>query len=712
MAIISSIRKRSGLIAAVIGIALLAFVMGDMLFSGQSFFNSAQNAGEIAGHPISIIAFENEVQRIADVQKERKQQAALDDETMNSIRDRVWEQYVNDLSLKPQFTNAGVSVSDAEVKELILGNDPDQVVVQYFSDPSNSQIFPFFRDEMTGKLKPSSVKTYVDSLPPQEKPRWAEFEDMLRDERAKNKYISLIKKGLYITTEQAKQDYVNLNRTVNFKYVVKPYSDIADSLVEISDKDKLKFYNENQHKFKQEASRKLDYIVFDIKPTEEDFQEIKAEMEKLKEEWTQIKNKRDDSLFVIREAGSRRFDTTHYGKGSLPIQIDSLAHVSDKGTILPMYIENNQYKLSKVTDWVISPDSVKARHILIKVPQGDSLAKAIAKAKIDSIKKVIQSKNNFDEMAKQFSDDEGSKEKSGDLGWFTKGRMVPEFQNACFNGKKGDKTIVLSDFGYHLIEILDQSAYSRQTQVATIDRAIEPGSKTRQDVYNKAVDFITKYHTAETFDKGVEELNLVKRVADPLKENDKAITGIDNSREIVRWAFNNDKGTVSTEPFNSTDKYVVAMVSEIREEGIADIDQKEEEVTIGAKKMKKAEKIIADINNSKISSLEDIASKFNTNVNTSEGATFSSYSLPQVGREVNLYGPVFSMKEGEISKPVAGESGVFIIKIDKVVEAPATADYTAAKTQAKNNIIYRADVEAIEAIKKSAEIKDNRAKYF
>ena len=712
MAIISRIRKRSGLIAAVIGIALLAFVMGDMLFSGQSLFNSQQNAGEIAGHPISIIAFDNEVQRIADVQKERRQQAALDDESMNSIRDRVWEQYINDLSLKPQFANAGVSVSDAEVKELILGNDADQVVVQYFSDPSSGQLFPFFRDEMTGKLKPSSVKTYVDSLPPQEKPRWAEFEGMVRDERAKNKYLSLIKKGLYITTEQAKQDYANLNRAVNFNYVKKPYSDIADSLVEINDKDKLKFYNENQYKFKQEASRKLEYIVFDIKPTEEDFQEIRTEMERLKEEWAQIKNKKEDSLFVIREAGSRRFDTTYYGKGSLPVQIDSLAQASEKGTVLPMYMENNQYKLSKVTDWIISPDSVKARHILIKVAQGDSLGKAIAKTKIDSIKKVIQNKNNFAEMAKQFSEDEGSKEKAGDLGWFTKGKMVPEFQNASFNGKKGDKTIVLSDFGYHLIEILDQSLYSRQTQVAVIDRTIEPGSKTRQDVYNQAVDFITKYHTAETFDKGVEELNLVKRVADPLKKNDKAVTGIDNSREIVRWTFNNEKGTVSTEPFNLTGKYVVALVSEIREEGVADISQKEEEVTIGAKKMKKAEKIIADINNITASALEDLASKLNTTINTAEGATFSSYSIPQVGREVNLYGPLFSMKEGEISKPVAGESGVFVLKVDKVIESPATTDYTGAKTQAKNNITYRADVEVIEAIKKSAEIKDNRAKYF
>jgi peptidyl-prolyl cis-trans isomerase D len=157
-------------------------------------------------------------------------------------------------------------------------------------------------------------------------------------------------------------------------------------------------------------------------------------------------------------------------------------------------------------------------------------------------------------MAKKFSDD-GSAEKGGDLGWFATRAMVAEFENAAFNGKKGDMPIVLSPFGYHLIEIMDQSPATRKTQVATIDRTIEPGSKTRQDVYNKAVDFITKYHSSETFDKGLEEMHLVKRLADPLKESDKSIAGIENPRDIIRWAFKEEKGAISTDPFSFTDKY-------------------------------------------------------------------------------------------------------------------------------------------------------------
>jgi len=712
MAVIGKIRKRGGLIAAVIGIALLAFVLGDFITGGQSFFNSEQNAGEIAGNSISLIAFDNEVQRIADVQKERRQQAALDDEMMNNIRDNVWQKFVNELALKPQFQNAGLSVSDGEVKELILGNDADPMVVQYFTDPNSNQIIQYFHDPMTGKLKPSSVKTYVDSLPAEEKPRWTEFEDILRDTRAQNKYLTLIKKGLYVTTEQAKQDYANLNRSVNFKYIVKPYSSLADSLVQVNEQDMLKFYNGNQYKFKQDASRKLEYVIFDLKPTQLDFDEVKAEMNKFADEWKEIKLFKEDSFMVVREADSRFFDSTYYGKGLLPPQIDSLAHASEKGTLLPMYMENNQYKLSKVMDWEMTPDSVKARHILIKTDAKDSIGQAIAKTKIDSIKSVIQKKKNFEEMAKKFSDDGGSKDTGGVLGWFTIGKMVPEFQSACFHGKKGDLPIALSQFGYHLIEILDQSPYTRKTQVATIDRKIEPGTKTRQDVYNSAVDFVTKYHTSETFEKGVEEMNMVKRLADPLKENDKAIAGIENPREIIRWAFNADKGAVSTEPFSFPDKYVVAHLSEIREEGIAPMEQKKEEVEMGAKKAKKAEKFIEEMNKINSKTIEEYASKLNVQVNPAEGATFSSYSIPNAGREMNLYGPLFNMKQNELSKPVAGESGVYIVKIEKITEAPATTDYSNAKTQAKNNYVYRVDIEAIEAIKKKAEIKDNRAKFF
>jgi len=712
MAIISSIRKRGGLIAAVIGIALLAFVLGDFLYKGKGFFTSEQSAGEIAGTSIPVIAFDNEVQRIADVQKERRRQAALDEETMTKIRDNVWEKFVNNLALKPQFNSAGISVSDNEVKELILGADPDPMVIQYFSDPQTNQIIQYFRDPMTGKLKASSVKTYVDSLPAEEKPRWTEFEDILRDTRAQNKYLSLIKKGLYVTKAQAQMDYANLNRSVNFQYVVKPYTSLPDSSVKVTDQDMLKFYNENSYKYKQDASRKLEYVIFDIKPTQADFDEVKNQMMKLADEWKDIKNRKEDSLLVVRESDTRSFDTTHYGKGKLPVQIDSLAQSAERGTMLPLYMENNQYKLSKVMDYETTPDSVKARHILIKVTEKDSLAKVKAKILIDSILSVIKKKKNFDEMAKKFSDDGGSKEKGGDLGWFQTGAMVPEFQNACFNGKKGDMPIALSKFGYHLIEILDQSARTRKTQVATIEMKIEPGSKTRQDVYNTAVDFVTKYHTTETFNKGVEEMHLVKYKAEQLKESDKSISGIENPREIIRWTYNAKKGDVGTEPFSFSDKYVVTHLADIREEGIAPLEQKKDEVELGAKKEKKAERFIEEMNKANAKTIEDYASKLNLRVMTGEGATFTTYSIPNIGREMDLYGPLFAMKQGEVSKPVKGETGVYVVKVEKITEAPATTDYTAAKTQAKNNLSYRADKEVIDAIKKKAKIKDNRAKFF
>ncbi|MBI4945091.1 MAG: peptidylprolyl isomerase [Bacteroidetes bacterium] len=712
MAIIGSIRKRGALIAAVIGIALLAFVLGDFLYKGKGFFTSEQSAGEIAGNTIPIIAFENEVQRIADSQKERRRQAALDEETMNKIRDNVWEKFVNNLALNPQFTSAGISVSDNEVKELILGNDPDPMVMQYFSDPQTNQLFPYFRDPATGKLKPSSVKTYVDSLPSEERPRWTEFEDLLRDQRAQNKYTALIKKGLYVTKAQAQIDYTHLNRSVNFQYLVKPYSSLPDSTVKVTEQDMLKFYNENSYKYKQDASRKMEYVIFDIKPTQLDFDETKNQIEKIAEEWKEIKNRKEDSLMVVRESDARVFDTTYYGKGSLPLQIDSMAQTAEKGIFLPIYMENNQYKLSKVMDYKLTPDSAKARHILIQVPEKDSMARAKAKILIDSIKTVIKKKKNFEEMAKKFSGDNGSKEKGGDLGWFKTGAMVPEFQNACFNGTKGDMPVALSKYGYHLIEILDQSPRTRKTQVATVEIKVEPGTKTRQDVYNNAVDFITKYHTTDAFDKGVEEMHLVKHKADPLKESDKSIPWIENPREVIRWAYNASKGDVSTEPFSFSDKYVVAHLAEIREEGIAPLEQKKDEVEMGAKKEKKAEKFIEEMNKANAKTIEDYASKLNLRVMPGEGATFTSYSIPSIGREMNLYGSLFTMKQGQLSKPVKGETGVYVIKVEKITAAPATTDYTAAKTQAKSNYSYRADMEVIDAIKKKAKIKDNRAKFF
>lgn len=720
MAIIGSIRKRGALIATVVFIALLAFVMGDLLFSGQSFFVSDRIIGEIAGTRISIDEFENEVNRTAINIKIRRQTSSLDEETIEQIRAGVWEKMVNDIAFKPHYEDAGLGVSEDELKYLLLGPDPDPIVVQYFTDPNTRQVYESMRDPTTGKLSPIAIKQYDDTIrkyqsrPPYsaEWARWVDFQERLPDMRIRNKYINLIKKSLYVTTQQAKADYDNLNRTVSFSYVLKPYSDIPDSVVKVTEKDRIKFYNENRYKFKQEASRKLEYVIFDIKATESDYEETRKEMEKLAEQWKDIKEEKDDSLFVVSEADDRWFDTTLYGQGQLPPQVDSLAHASPKGTVLPLYLDGDVYKLTKVVDADTVPE-VKARHILIKFPEGDSAkAKTKAKAKIDSIKTVIQRKKNFGEMAVLLSDDKASAPDSGNLGWFGRGRMVKAFDSACFAGKKGDMMVVLTEYGYHLIEILDRNPSVRKTQLATIDRKVLPGTKTRNNAYEKASDFIAKYHTIETFDKGVEEMNLVKRLADPLRESDKEIAGIDNAHEIIRWAFNARKGDVSTTPFHAQDKYVVAHLAEIREEGIAPIEQKKEEVEIGAIKTKKAEMILEEMKKLNVNRIEDYAAKLNLRVNPAEGAAFSSYSIPNVGRELKLYGPLFTMKEGEVSKPIAGETGVYVLRVDKITEAPATTDYSQAKTQAQNNYLYRAELEAIEALRKKAQIKDNRAKFF
>lgn len=720
MAIIGSIRKRGALIATIIFVALLAFVMGDLLFSGQSLFGPSQNVGEIAGQTIDIAAFENEVQRTAFNIKMRRQTTSLDEETMDEIRAGVWEKMVNDIAFRPHYERAGLGVSQEEVKHLLLSDDPDPIVVQYFTDPNSRQVYESMRDSVTGKLSPVAIKQYDDTIRKYQNQapysaewaRWVEFQERLPDTRIRSKYTNLIKKSLYVTTQQAKADHEGLNRTISFSYVLKPYTDISDSAVKVTEQDRIKFYNESRHKYKQEASRKLEYVVFDIKATEEDYEDTRKEMEKLAEQWREIKDEKEDSLFVVSEADERWFDTTMYGKGQLPPQVDSIAHLSQKGSVLPMYLEGDIYKLTKVINADTVPE-VKARHILIKFPEGDSArAKVKAKAKIDSIKTVIQRKKNFGEMAVQFSDDKGSAPDSGNLGWFGKGRMVKAFDSACFAGKKGDMPVVLTQFGYHLIEILDKNPSTRKTQLATIDRKVLPGTKTRNHVYEKASDFISKYHTTATFDKGVEEMNLVKRLADPLRESDKQIAGIENPREIIRWAFNAKVGDVNTAPFHMQDKYVVAHLAEIREEGIAPIEQKKDEVEMGAIKVKKAEMILEEMKKLNATKLDEYASKLNLKINPADGATFSSYSIPNVGRELKVYGPLFTLKQGETSKPIAGETGVYVIRVDKITEAPATEEYAQAKMQARSNYQYRAELEAIEALRKLAEIKDNRAKFF
>lgn len=699
MAIISKIRNQAGLIIALIGISLLAFILGDLLKSNGSFLSSGNNVAVIDGEKITYQEFEREVQEAINNYKQSTGQENIDQNTTDMIREQAWSQLLRRKVMDKEFDKMNITVGTKELVDMVQGNDPHPTVKQSFTDPK------------TGQFDPNNVIRFLNNLDkdPQMKERWVAFEKAIQLERISQKYNNLVKQAMYATQLQAKKEYIDRNRSAKIRYVLMPYTAIPDTEVQVTESEISQYYKEHQFEHKQEASRKIEYVAFDLVPTEQDRQEALEDITKLKPAFAEAK---DDSSFVRLNSDENNPDFSFHKKGTLSIFIDSAMFNSPVGTVIGPYFENNTYKLSKLMHVEMMPDSVKARHILLKAKEGETEEKL--KARADSLKQLIKSgAKKFDELAQAVSEDPGSGSKGGDLGWFREGMMVKPFNDAAFQGKKGDMPIVVSQFGVHLIEITDKGAPVKKVQVGTVTRKLEPSSKTTRAIFAKANEFAGKNRTGEAFDKTVVEQNLNKRIAE-VKETDRMVPGLENPREMIRWAYKADKGDVAPKVFDMGDKYVVAKLAEIKEKGFAPLEQVRDEMVAGAKKDKKAEKLIEKMNNLEkgVSQIEALGSKINYAPQVAENVTFAISVIPGVGREPEVLGRLFGMKQGVLSQPIKGNTGVYVVVVDSFTEPQPVNDYKDVQNQIVNNLKNRADYELFNALKDKANVEDNRGKFY
>ncbi|MBI5219231.1 MAG: peptidylprolyl isomerase [Bacteroidia bacterium] len=700
MAVLQSIRNRAGVvIAVVIGVALFAFVLSDMMRSGKSLTRESDlEIAEVSGKSIDYHQYMAKVDEIAEIQKQNSGKTSLDENTVEMIREQTWDLIIKQMVMEDEYNELGLAVTPDELKDMTFGRNIHPQVKQLFTDP-NTGIFD------TARVV-HFLKNMEQDQTGKQKAYWLFVEDALMRDRMVTKYNNLIKKGLYITTEQARREADEKNFKFNFKFVAQNYSAVSDSAVKVSDADINDYYNKNKSKYEQDASRDIEYVTFEVNPSEDDMKAAGDAINRLK---TDFESAEDDKQFVNLNSDVP-FNETYFTKGKMAPVLDSALFDAKIGTIYGPYLENKTYMISKLLQIKNLPDSVKASHILISIDQDTDSAKAQATA--DSLKKLIEKKADFAELAKKFSKDPGSGQKGGDLGWFKHGMMVKPFNDACFNGKKGELVIVTSQFGVHLIKIVDKSKEAKNVMVATIERLIKPSSRTYQNAYTLSSRFSGDNNTKEKFDKAVTEKGMNKKIANNIRENDKRVAGLENPRELVRWAYQSNKGDVS-KAFEFGNVFVVAKLAEVREKGTAPVEQKKEEIEIIVRRDKKAEMLIQKLENQikAEKTIDGLAAKLNTTVGTAENISFSSFSIPGAGIEPVVIATVTAMPVNKLSGPLKGNNGVYAVSVDNKTEAK-DADFSVEQKNMLNSIQSQVDYKAYEALKKLANIKDMRSKFF
>ena len=414
MGIMGFLRERMGkILAFFIGFALLAFIVGEVVRSGGSMFRDDRNLlGEVGGEKIAYDDFNRRVDQNSAQFRQQSGQGALTPQITSYVQETTWNQLVAQKVLQKEVDKLGLTVGDDEAKAMVSGNTPNQQIVQAFGDPK------------TGQVDRTKLNTFLNNLAASKaddplRGQWSDFIKQMIEAKVSEKYVSLVTNGLYVNSLEAKDDYEAKNKLVNFKYVSLDYASIPDNKVTVTDGDYQSYYDDHKAEFKNpQETRTFDYVSFNAAPSKDDSLAIKKQAEKLAADFKASTN---DSLFVQINSETKA-PLTYQHKGRLDPKIDSIMFNEPNGFIYGPYLSNGSYKIAKLVDAHVEPDSVKARHILLD-DKTIGVDKAIVRA--DSIKKLIEGGKSFADMANMFSTDKNSAVKGGDLGTFGRGAMIP-----------------------------------------------------------------------------------------------------------------------------------------------------------------------------------------------------------------------------------------------------------------------------------------------
>ena len=703
MAAIEKIRKHSKLLIVIIGVALLAFVLEDLF---QSMGRNRENIILVVdGDKIPFQDFEEQVDKTLDNYKSNG--TNVTSEQTIAIRNNTLEQMIQENIMTKEYEATGISVSPEELYDQFTGENPHQWVAQSFPGAD-------------GGVDREMINNYLqnlNNLPTEYRSRWADFERSVKQDRLQNKYNNLLKASYFVPNKLAEKYYANKNTKASADIVALRYTTIADSTVVVTDKDNKAYYEENKYRFETDERRDIEYIVYEVKPSLQDRQDALKVVRDMREEFANVENVAN----FVNANSDKHYDSAWVSRKDVSQEIESKIFDEGNGTgfVFGPYEDEESFNLVRIVDMQNRPDSLRASHILISYAgaanSDATMTKEEAKTLADSLLIVLKGSKDeelFANLAKEFSTCP-SKEKGGDLDWFTDGTMVTPFNEYVVNNAVGSMDEVETVFGYHIVKVTDKTAPQPKARLAYLQHEITTSTATHQDVLAVASKFAAENKTIDQFNAAIEEQGLTKRSMPRMTSATYQIPGIENPREIVRWAFNEKTKLNDVNSFFDLDNvFVIAALTSIVKEGYAPLsivaDQSKYQILNKVKGQMAVDKMKAcgdDVNR--------MVSELGAESTTVSDITIDSRVLGNFGVEADIVGTMLGMKEGEQVGPLAGNSSAFIIKNVKITEPEATDDYSnilREKVSQFNNKVLNGSV--FSALRNKVEIKDNRAKFY
>ncbi|MDR2915417.1 MAG: SurA N-terminal domain-containing protein [Tannerella sp.] len=712
MATLEKIRNKAGLLVTIVGVALFAFIIGDLLNSGSSFINRNQNNVIVVnGNAVDYQDYMNRENELTEIYKLQTGTTNLSESYMNQIRQSVYEEVVMENIMDPRLEDLGIVVTSQEMTDMVEGENISPILLQ----------LPMFQNPQTGGFDRNAVIMFlnqiknIESYPEnvqgqllQGKALWMFWEKNIKRNRLTEKYTTLLSKAVVANSLEAKDAFNSSSVSSDIAYVMESFANAADSTINIPASEIEKLYNERKEMFRQQEACIIDYIAVDIVPSQNDYDQVAKEMDAILTELTTT----DNIAALTNEKSERKYVNAFFSEKGFSTDRDAIDFVlsAEIGDIEGPIFKDNQYRILKLVDKTENADSVHVSEMLLALRATEAETKAYA----DSILNVIKNGADFAELVQKHSVDQMA-ENSGKIGWLTEAGALQgineEFKKTVFSLPVGQSAIVKSNYGMHIVKVTDRTRNVPKYKVADIVYTVTPSSATRSQLYNTLSQFIAKNNSPEKMETAAKEngYNLIANAR--VYNTDMAIGNITGARQVVRWAFNSKKGQIS-EINECDDKFVVATHKGRLPEGYQSLASVTPQLKAELAARKKGEELAANLKSKNLSTITAYADAMNTNPDTVRFITMATSRITNIGVEPKLNALVTATPLNKVSEPVAGNNGVYVFEVINRTNDNSSYDEKRQISMLEANSSYRVGGLVFRYMQQNAKIEDNRIRFY
>ena len=675
MASLNTLRTKYGaVLSIIIALALLFFIVS---MKDQMFSPNDPKVGEMDGEKISYTEYYAEYERI----KNRNNVQESDEQQSQMLANAVWQSLFAKHVLEPGFEQIGLTVGESERQNMINGRIPTQTLYSIFADPA------------TGEYNVAALSEFLLQAEhdPQAQQMWIELKEQLRSEREAQKFYGLIRGGAYVNKLEIAAGVDGANKSFSGQWTGKHYASVPDSLFTVSNDEIKSYYNAHKSSFRQVPNRTVNYVIFEVAPTEADLEALERKVMEIGSEFAATEELRS----FVRSDSHGTIDDRYLSAAQL--QSDEAEALLAGKTYGPV-LKNNQWTMARAIDSKMAPDSLGLRHIVLSYND---------RALADSLKRIANS-SNFGELAAQYSLYTATAANGGDLGVMPFASFTGEIAEQLAGAKVGEVIELAAGDAIQLIQVYKAGKPQQHVMIASISYPLEASDATRTDIHNQANTFLSKARgSQENFQTAASEAAVTPRVA-TLSEGERLLSGMEDSREVVRWAFGAEKGDLSDKIFTVGKDYLVAFVSEVDDELYAPVNKVATQIRAQLLRDKKYDYILAELSGATI---EEQAKSLGAEVGDFADVTMGSYIIDGVGFEPRVVGAITATASGQLSAPVKGSTGLFVVRVDDVQTAEKQ---TPEGEQVRVLAMLESMLQqlAIPAIQQMAQIRDLRGEYF